>query len=249
MNRRRASWRTSAWLALAGATLLPKSAEARHCTEVSDIVGYEKCTRFGGEWATDALPRFFMGAQVVHTLLAPGGRGVDVSPGKAWGSVDGSALGVRDLDATGAQLRVGAYFLGPLYLGVGYGLGFGSSSFRPFEDRGAVVTPAPGVASILLGTWDAFLGLRVPLGRLSVRLEAFAALEAMTVDARRGTQEAYLSVSRDVLESRALLDIWATPHTTFGLFGGVDVLDPKGGTLGVTFEFHLRSFDGAFALW
>jgi hypothetical protein len=243
---KRASSLVAAFILVALA-LGPRTAFAKGCHEISDIVGYEHCTRYGNEWATDRVPRFFMGVELVHSELGLSGRSADVygANRQDFATVDGSALGVRSLGTTGPRLRAGGYFLGPLYFGVGWGVGVGWDRFQPFMVNRMLV--APGGTPIGGGeTWSTFLGLRLPLGRLSIRVEGDVSWAPLQVNTAKGE----LSLAPGVLETRALLDVWATPTVTMSLVGGIDAVHPDGPScLGVSMEFHMRSFDGAFALW
>ena len=234
----------SAFLALA---LSSPMARARGCHEVSDIVGYEHCTRFGGQWAVDGLPRIFVGLELIHSEMALRGRSVDayVTSGTSTATFDGSALGVRSFSTTGGKVRIGGYLFGPLYAGVGLGVGLGTNRFESFQVNRTLLTSSGGINT---GgeVWSGLLGVRVPLGRLSLRVEGDVSWVPFCVSGANGG----VCLTPGVLEPRAALDVWATPHLTMSLFGGIDALHPnEPSTLGISMEFHTRSFDGAFALW
>jgi hypothetical protein len=246
------------WVALAVATLVlaaSRTAHARGCHEVSDIVGYEKCNRFGNGWAVDRRPPLFVGLGFGHMLFDPNGvtfsqvrpRGVPADSTND-AQFDGSALGVGGLGTTALDFRVGGYFLGPLYLGVESQWGFGNNQFSTVSANGRTFAAASSFNTDMF-SMGALLGVRLPLGRLSLRLEGYGGFRDVTVSADSGSDNVSFQADRGILETRALVDVWVTPNVTLTVYGGTDALDTRQDTMGLTIELHGRSFDGAFALW
>ena len=54
------------------------------------------------------------------------------------------------------------------------------------------------------------------------------------------------SETRILVEPRLAADIWFTQHISFGVYGGMNVLDTDGRSraFGISLAWHYRSFDG-----
>jgi hypothetical protein len=239
-----------------GAFAWENSAYARGCTEVSDIVGYEKCHRFGDGWAVERRWPIAVGLTLPYQTFDPNGVNFDFATGKndpkAF-TLPGERLGSNGLGAFGFNLRIEGFIFSWLYLGVEYGIGFGHNQIGNFvAPVGGVPTQFSGsdaaVNSMML-RGGAFAGLRIPLGRVSLRLEGFAGGSSMTVDLHSPVADYTANSARGLLMPRAVLDVWASPNVTMSAFGGVDTLDTHDRIVGVMLEFHARSFDGAFSFW
>jgi hypothetical protein len=248
------------WVAFAAVALVllaSRPAHARGCSEVSDIVGYEHCNRFGDGWAVDRRFPLFLGFGLQHSLFDPNGltfqqetgKGVALANDASLPHFDGGSLGVGGLESFGFDVRVGGYFLGPLYTGVDFGWGFGHNDMAVVSSNGTTFTPSRSSFNTSENTFGSLLGIRLPLGRLSLRLEELAALRTEEISEETPTGEMRMGAFRGVLETRALVDVWATPNVTLSVFGGTNALDTNEHSAGLTLEYHGRSFDGAFALW
>jgi hypothetical protein len=248
------------WVVLAAVLLCmlaSRTAHARGCSEVSDIVGYEKCNRFGDGWSLDRRPPLFFGFTLQHSLFDPNGvtfqqekgKGVTLGNDPSLPHFDGGSLGVGGLEAFGFDLRIGGYFLGPLYTGIDFGVGFGHNRLGVVSSNGTTFIPSNSTFNTNESTIGGLLGVRLPLGRLSLRLEELGALRTAEIWEETPAGELRMGAFRGVLETRALVDVWATPNLTLSVYGGTNALDTQEQSMGLAIEYHGRSFDGAFSLW
>jgi hypothetical protein len=222
-----------------------ETAFAKGCEEVSDVVGYERCSRFGETWRADRLPPLVMSLELEQLRFDPRGRTFDVGKDqRTVGSFGGNALGASSLQTFGAAVRIDGYVWGPLYLGVRMSFGLGRNDVRDVAPDGGI---SGGSRSPLVSSFstDGIVGVRVPLGRVSLRLES---LGGGTVVAF-GVDQGHASAKAWTIEPRAVVDVWATPIITMSVYGGANLLDPNDRSMGLLLGLHSRSFDGAFALW
>jgi hypothetical protein len=243
-------------LAAVGLTMLAfaGSARAKGCREVSDIVGYEHCNRFGDGWAVHRRPPVFVGLSLSRLQFDPtgvilsGSYNADRPNSPTW-SVPGRAMRTTAFDSVGYGVRMGGYVLGPLYAGIEWGWGFGHNRFPPFTFSGTTFTPSGGLLNTITETAGGLAGVRLPLGRVSLRVEEHAGGKWISLGVEAPKGDATFGGARAVLETRALIDVWVTPNVTFSAYGATDALDPRQQNIGLVVDWHLRSFDGAFALW
>lgn len=244
-------------VAFLGAALACESrAFAKGCTEVSDIVGYEKCHRYGDGWAVERRWPIGIALTLPYQTFDPNGLGFDFAQGKHdpnTFTASGDKFKSNALGAFGFNLRIEGFVWRWFYVGVEWGLGFGHNQIADFTNIvGNTTTQFSGSdagINTVLFHGGGFLGLRIPLGRMSLRLEGFAGgnIATVNVDSALGGYEG--SGGRGSLMPRAAIDVWASPNVTMSAFGGFNGLDTRERTVGVMLEYHVRSFDGAFAFW
>jgi hypothetical protein len=225
-------------------------ASAKGCTEVSDIVGYEHCERFGSEWSADRLPRVTLSAFVYRDLFDPSGHTFNATACKNCQGYPfaGRAFGGELLESLGAGYEVDGYLVGPLYLGGRMGFGFGRNAVP------AVTTPDLAV-SASSSSWtysdlfEGLIGARIPLGRLSLQLELAGGgrVASVSIDTSRGSMSA--TGAGWVLAPHTSVEAWVTPNVAVGVFAESNLLDARESAIGLSIGYHVRSFDGAFALW
>jgi hypothetical protein len=235
---------------------LESVAHAKGCTEVSDIVGYEKCHRYGDGWAVERRWPIGLALSFPYQTFDPNGIGFDFLHGKNDPhpfTLAGDKLGAASFGAAGFNIRLEGFVFGWLYLGFEWGLGFGHNQINNFT---ALVDNVPTNfvgSDAAVNTTDfhggAFAGVRIPLGRVSLRLEGFAGGDLVSISAHSPLGDYMGSAGRGQLAPRAVVDLWASPNVTFSAYGGINAVDTKERTLGLMLEYHVRSFDGAFALW
>jgi hypothetical protein len=234
--------------------VVAKDAQARGkgCAETSDVVGYEVCTRYGDDWSADRMFPVSFSLDLWDGAFDPNGRQFAATPCKdcSGPSFKWSGTGTRLLETKGAGLRADAFLFGPVYAGLRiWAVGFGTNAVGAVAADG---TTLQGNGNMATWSWvpEMNFGVRVPLGRLSLRLEAVLGAQIMWLDqsSTSGTQYSSGAVST-VIEPRAIVDVWATPNLTMSVYAGVNFLDSNERDMGVLFGWHLRSFDGAFALW
>ncbi len=232
---------------------LARPAHARGCSEVSDIVGYERCHRFGDGWAVERRWPIVLSLELPYQTFDPRGVDFDFQREKADPnafSVPGRELGPNVLSTAGLALRGEGFFWRWLYVGAEIGFGLGHNEIGSFTatvgDASKTFTTSESAINTVMMQGGVLLGVRVPLGRLSLRLEGFAGGSILTVDSSGGYSG---TAGRGLLMPRAAADFWVSPNVTFSAYGGFDALDTRNQTLGLAVAFHVRSFDGAFSLW
>lgn len=237
-----------------------RTANARGCTEQSDVVGEEVCTRYGGGWSNEGkFPVVFrFGARYVD--FSTDGATFDENIGKQARpagyrpySYPGEALGVRRLGALGFDGGLTIFVFDQLYTGIDGGLAFGSASTARFTtSTGVNLSSADGV-DVTFFHGGTPVGYRIPLGHASLRLETLFGFEAVSVshhvDAKDLPSSGGATAWRALVEPRVAADIWFTQHVSFGLYAGVNVVDHGGGgdggrALGLSLAWHYRAFDG-----
>jgi hypothetical protein len=236
-----------------GAVLaLPNVAWAKGCREVSDIVGYEKCHRFGDGWATERRPPIDLGLDLPYMTFDPNGTSFDASKGKndpAHFTYPGQSLGVKSIDTFGFGLKITGYFLGPLYTGVTFGLTFGRNDYDTVTANGTPLSRSDSAVNTTGFYGGALLGVRLPLGRISLRFETLFGGTSLTIDQHSSVGDYSSTAGHWMIEPRATVDVWIRPNVSLGAYGGINALDAGDRVLGLSLEYHVRSFDGAFALW
>jgi hypothetical protein len=241
---------------LAAATLAPSaSAGGKKCVEVSDIVGHEKCKRFGDDWSTESRVPFAVGVETMYLAFNPIGHEFLAHAGKSGPTLytyDGARLGTSNIGAVGPMIRIAGYIFPSLYLGFEYGIGVGRNEPAALQAGVWSLRPAGGVADTFAMAWTGLAGARLPLGRFSLRGEMV--LGGYVVSLR---QEGSTVVSHDTnwasaatwtVEPRVAVDFWATPWFTLGGFYGRNLVDRGTQTFGLSLMGHVRSFDGSFSL-
>lgn len=232
---------------------LEGTAAARGCSEVSDVVGYERCHRYGDGWAVERRLPLGLALELPYARFDPNGIdfGFDKGKGSPTFEIPGRTLGADVLATAGFVVRVEGFVWKWLYLGVEFGLGLGHNEITPFTatvgDTSSTFVASGSVVNTTLIHAGLFAGVRVPLGRFSVRLEAFAGGNLVNLDVDAG-KDGYTGLgARGDVGPRAVLDFWASPNFTIGAYGAFDALDTNEQTMGLVLELHVRSFDGAFS--
>jgi hypothetical protein len=231
----------------------------RSCVEVSDVVGERQCSRYGSDWSVEGRPAFVFRFGFRYAELATDGMHFHESfkkgsrpPGYAGYSFDGAALGLPALTTFGPDGGVTFYLFGQLYLGVDVGFGFGSHHIMPFTAGAFELREARGVDTIVLHG-GLPLGYRMPLGLASLRPEIFFGGESASVFQNvRGPGspgDGSASAGCGLIETRMAADLWLTQHLSLSAYGGVNVLDGRSMAMGLTFAWHVRAFDGDYAVW
>lgn len=226
-----------------------------HCSETSDVVGYERCTRFGDGWAVDRRLPIGLGVGFEAGQLNLAGLDFTSSHDKKSQSFAFRYPGSTSVWTQGLALRLEGTFLGPLYGGVDFGFGFGENRFSQVQAASKTSTDRVSMSAsdALINTTafhaGAFLGARLPLGRVSLRFETVFGASWLALDQVSGGVDYVATVIRPSIVPRLTFDVWATGNVTMGLYGGIDATNPQNRSFGLLFEFHARSFDGTYALW
>jgi len=214
---------------------------ANRCYEVSDVVGERRCTSYGQMWSTERSIPLVFGIGTWSSLIRPVGRGFSDDAARF---IDGP------LRSYGANVRIGGYFAKYGYVALDWGLALGHAQASAYETTGTRLVPAAGVNVIDARVGPVF-GARLPLGRLSLRLEGMTALQLLFVIANRIGPEGTKRPAGEggallAIEPRAALDWWFTPDSTLSAWAGANVLRPGDYSMGLSLAAHVRAFDGQF---
>jgi hypothetical protein len=240
-----------ATLALAGAA----EARGKSCVEVSDVVGYQHCSRYGRAWSLESSFPISAEFSLSRWTLDPRGVTMRGNFGKnQTGTFEYSGdLALSPATLWGGEVRITGAPFPWLYIGGALGGAGGQIALPSVHTLGYDVSAtSSGVnAAGLLG--GLLVGLRVPASIFSVRVEALLGGRVMlaTQDARdveHGLRTATVSAGRGVIEPHLLFDYWLTPNATLTAWGGFDAAHLQDRVFGVMIGAHGRAFDGAY-LW
>ncbi len=231
------------------------SDSAAACFDTSDVHGYRSCAGFGA-WRARRVA-------VAIELAAVSSR-LDLAGLVASGDIshsDGSNYTYRvvgeDLggtaDARGVALRTLLHGRHG-YLGIesAFAVVDGGERERMTTAEGAMLSPrVAGVTTALgiVGTRrfaDRLVGALAPRSvSLGVELAGGVRMVAVEAESRKG---ACITTDRTihttpVVEARARVDLWLSPHVAVGVWGGTDLL-ARTPSAGLVLSSHLRAFDG-----
>ncbi len=234
----------------------PREAFAsRGCREVSDVVGYEHCTRYGFGWAEEHSAPILLELSLGPTFLDTKNRTMSGSFGKNQkGSFEypGSRVGHGVSDRS-LGLRIGAPFVPWAYAGFELGFGGGSNKLPATTTSEYSVSASTSGINGFAFHGGAYGGLRAPLGYLSIRVETLfgghmIGTSQIARDAKGSSRSATVNVATWVIEPRVYADVWVAPWMTLSVFGGINAVHFADKTAGLSIGFHGRNYDGAF-LW
>jgi hypothetical protein len=244
-------------LAFALFMLAPSVARARGCTEVTDIVGEQHCTKYGQSWGIERqfpITSFF---GMRYSELSTGNTTFDEQTNKQTRpdgyqkySYPGEALGVKSLAAAGMEGGFGFFLYGQLYMKVEGSFMFGSAKTASFRASNGVQLASDDGIDVTMVQGGLPIGYRIPLGRASIRAEMMVGVASTTISQRVDAQGLPSTVSstetRFLLEPQVHADIWFSQHISFGGYVGMNVLDTDGRSrsFGFALTWHNRSFDG-----
>lgn len=203
------------------------------CHEVSKVMGYSHCRRFG-TWSIPFSVFTELGASVLHFDLdgvSDAMRAAGVSP-KLSATVGTwrTAVSIAWF-YTGDEIAIGGVTSGPrLTSGTAPIVAF--AAVQPSDTTGFVIQDA------------LFAGARTHEGPLTIGAEL--AFGFRIADSKSPVLPApmYETVGGSFLfQARAKADVWLTTWLTVGAVASISVLDPHDVGLGVTFGFHLMPYD------
>jgi hypothetical protein len=234
--------------------LLPREARAHSsCVEQSDVTGDRVCSRFGDGWSVERMPQLVLAAGFTTNHLVPSARNWTGTFGKDHPTkfrVAGDSLGMRAIDDVGFDFRLTGFITKTTYVGIDWGLGFGSVQPRFAPRDGYELRPKSGI-NFVQAKIATVVGARLPLGPFSVRLEALVGVQVASVSGElRPLNGQWVSGSFTnaalLLEPRVAVDVWTTPWSTITLWGGGNALYASDRSMGLSFSLHGRSFDGHY---
>jgi hypothetical protein len=161
----------------------------------------------------------------------------------------GDALGDSPVRAYGGELGADWAFSSYVYAGAAAAWGEGAWSASPFPAGSLTIEPRATVNAHL---WQTGLraGVRLPLGPVSMRGELLGGAEWISLQQYATVGQASMTANAStvtwLLEPRVAVDLWTTPYTVLSVFGTMPGFDSRASNGGVTFAFHLRSFDGRY---
>ncbi|MBI2392186.1 MAG: hypothetical protein HYV09_21540 [Deltaproteobacteria bacterium] len=244
-------------LAVVAASLsLASTASAKNeCVETSDITGDKVCGRYGDRWSTERTFPIVVGVGLWSGHVEPVGRTWSGSIGTDHPSrfgIAGSAIGMRAMTDVGFDFRLHAFASRSIYLGVDWAFAMGAAQTTIAPTAGWELRDRPTLDWVhaRLAT---VVGGRIPLGRLSLRVETLVGVQvvALKVEGRKDgaewTQGSLTSFAL-LLEPRVAVDLWTSPWATVSAWGGQSFVHPAERSMGVSFALHGRAFDGKLTL-
>jgi hypothetical protein len=218
------------------------------CTEVSSVVGRQHCAVFGQWAALSRLPALQFDTELFHEHFL-------LAPTSALGTVEhlGTPYTYRVVSdsnqaasAWGLRVRTAWKIAGPIYMGTEIDLGgLASAPQMHVESDG----PTIGDPTALFVAARAVVGARTWVTpTLSLAGEFAGGARMVSFNATSQfmgcTQETSVLESAGVLEARARVDWWASPHLTLGASIGTSLIDSNDHSFTVGFGAHARAFDG-----
>lgn len=234
-------------LAIVGAGHVAE-ARGRSCHEVSSIVGYQRCTRFG-YWSRGAT--FWWDLGLVTMRFDPKPIDGFATARQADGTTTQyhlvSAPGDdRSISTTGLRFRDLISFGHAWYVGGELDLTSitdGPTLVADVTARGATMTMDTGTHGFVSQN-KVIIGRHVPVGPLTFAGELgpgfrIASYQTSALpDQVRGAAQAWF-----VLEAHAKVDAWIAPNFSLGVSGGVDLVHARDVSLALTLGLHLTPYD------
>jgi hypothetical protein len=268
--------RRRALLLLAPILLAAPRAEARGCHERSEIVGKQRCSRFGDPWDVSRTPAFVVGLGPSVIGFPVAGTAFDATVEQRQG--DGIHVRVgggrpQRWVAFGAPLRLAIFAPRVFYLGAE---GFTGGAFFPAD--AAVPTsvpqgkPLPAFAVHETGagvrSLGVITGVSLPAWRFDFSLESMSGFRTTSPDLAwqtphsaskaaggcwQGSRGATFCPSIDAgwtytarVEPRAGIGFRITPWVTLRALGGFDLVTRGAWSAALLVEAHTRVYDAFF---
>jgi hypothetical protein len=221
---------------VATAVLAARPAAAKGCHEISDVVGIEKCQRFGGWSRESSMPRLWLNLDFLsdHMPVAP------FTLGAAAQTVGSSTP--RDSSATMLGYMQSVHWAFTPLLYTGFDLGWGWMTNAP-----AVV--GPPVMHGMEFTTHSLIGAHVERFRIAVAGELALGPQLLAFDNcpfSESTCPSRQSATQTTvdLQARVRVDLFLHPNMSLGVTYGQSLLDATGHTLMIGIGIHPRAIDG-----
>ncbi len=225
----------------------------RWCREVSDVVGYERCTAYGAGWSVERTYPIRVDFGLHYLALDPRGRTLKGSLGIGEpGSFRYSGDYVQGpLAALMFELRPSIFVISGLYVGYELGAGAGHADLPDFttSDGWRVDASSAGV-NLFAINFGGIAGYRIPVGSVSIRLENMLGLRSTSASqtaasaAYPSRREASVTLVTWAVEPRIAVDVWVSPSITLAAFAGVNALGLGDRSIGLALGVHSRTYDG-----
>lgn len=221
------------------------AAATNHCREVSEIVGRQRCQRFGDSWAVRNHPVKLEAGLVVRNFnITPVEEAGQVTFGGTTHTVTEDPANRSRTAVMGSMRATGRF--GWFYLGgeleVG---GIGRTQLADADSSPGTVTISRPTGSYL--AMRPIAGLRVTLWRISLSAELAPGLvniaynSTARFDGKR--EELPISSWRGELESRSRVDVFVFPRLSVGIGLGRSLRDDNGYSLGLFVSGYERAKD------
>ncbi len=205
------------------------------CVEVSDVVGYQQCSRYGATWSGATL-WWELGLTSTRVELDPvdravtGGRVISAA-----GAFTANGPRMRDLYGIGEHLYIGSELLFG-HIAHGPGLMWVAAA------RGGTTPTSSSTTGTVAGS-ALLIGARFNAGpvRFGLELAAGPRFAFLTSTAFPST---IFGGGGLVLETRAEASVWISPHWSVIGLAGTSLLDSHEASLTVGLGVHAFPFDG-----
>ncbi|MEC7522390.1 MAG: hypothetical protein VYE22_21060 [Myxococcota bacterium] len=225
------------------------SSEEEVCVETSDVVGLQRCRRFGRGWDVTGVPALRLSlagnarrARVGH--LSFRGQAEHHNETHALGDA-GRDLHDADLLTGGLTARLDLTIFD--YLSVGGEVSFAGASVSGAPRTDGALVHTPTSVSFLGG--GLVLGAGIPVDVFTIRPELFLGGRAVLLSSETRVGDCVESTLSDtaewVVEPRIAVEWFVGPWTGLSVFVGTNVLVPGEVNAGVQLSLHARSYDAA----
>lgn len=217
------------------------SGHSHGCAEVSDVVGYKQCSRFGA-WSLNVPALSIDLGVAAHRFVGErvADSGTFTEGETSFGYRFAGEPGDRITTAVAPQLRIGLRLAGPLY--VANEVEIGGVASGPGVRAEIDGAPAASVSTTYAAA-RGVVGLSVQAEPLMFSAEIAAGMRVLAYKIK--DEPATSAQGRAELQARARIDVWLTPRMTIGATVGKSLLDRGDTFIGFSVGGHLRAFGGA----
>ncbi len=229
------------------ALVAPSAAAGKSCVETSDVIGEQKCSRYGHGWSSEGSLPLTLELGLRRTTFGLPGRDFSArftKKGPVAYGFDGGSAGA-EVNTYGFSLRSVGMLGTFAYIGYEQAFVFGHLDGTPFEAGGRSVVAGSGLNAVA-ASFGVPIGFRLPLGKVSLRGETFLGLTVLGLTQDVGGKRANASWVGGAIESRGYLDFWLANDTTLSLMVGHDLLRRNDRISGLVLTYHGRAYDGRY---
>jgi hypothetical protein len=214
-----------------------------------EVIGHNWIFPFGGRWHVWGFYFFFELGAYAQTLDFSSSTFSFFDAAQQKHTFGGSPFG--RVAAYGSDIRFDLRFAGPVYGGIFYRFGGGSlPEHPPIVAGGTVVRPEDSFFQLATGGVLGVMSHRFSGVRL--RAEVSGGLWGDLVDvappncsvSQSGDRSCTANTFGALVEPRVALDVWFNPWWSLTSWVADDAIRPQNPAIGLSFGYHLRSFDG-----